>query len=149
MRAVAMEFGYERLRLRECGAACQPTSAWVQMGSDTPDLARISRHPTDGCPGTLFWRISSRPNDGCLEAPLRGGAILPQHLAPPSWRLIASCRASAAIRAAAAGGGGLGPGDDAAAALSGTAEAPAAPHSRRRRASGQGLCRRAVRGRRW
>jgi len=42
MRAVEMEFGYERLRLRERGAASQPTIAWVQMGSDTPDLARIS-----------------------------------------------------------------------------------------------------------
>jgi hypothetical protein len=72
MRTVTMVIGYERLRQRERGAACQPTTAWVHMGSDTPDLARISRHPTDGCPETLFWRISSRPNDGCLETPNDG-----------------------------------------------------------------------------
>ena len=28
MRAVAMVIGYERLRQRERGAACQPTTAW-------------------------------------------------------------------------------------------------------------------------
>jgi hypothetical protein len=65
----------------ECGCFCprehgclESPGGWVSgnLGVWKPDLARISRHPTDGCPETLFWRISSRPNDGCLETPNDG-----------------------------------------------------------------------------